>query len=435
MLYSQEIDGCLDAAIGGAGVSDAELEGALNETAPILDRLRAHHEKGEMSLLSLPYARDDLPALVALAGQLREDFCHLILLGTGGSSLGGRAVIGLRGHPLALAQGGIELHFLDNADPHSVEGVLAAVDLSKTAFLVISKSGSTPETLAQTLLCLQAVRVALSDAAAARHFYAITEPGESPLRRLADRFGFFVLDHDPGLGGRYSVFSAVGMLPGLVVGLDAEALRAGAAQVLDRAVGASSPADCPPALGAAIAVALLRHHAVDIGVVMPYADRLASFGFWYRQLWAESLGKGGTGITPISALGTVDQHSQLQLYLDGPCNKMFSLVCFDDPVASVSIDPDLAGHAGLDYLDGRSMSDLVAAEARATGEALVETGRPTRLFRINAIDEPVLGALMMHFMVEVMVTARLLGVNPFTQPAVERSKALARRYLTEMPKP
>ena len=432
MLYSQNIDGCLDDAIGGAGVSAAELDSALSETAPILDRLRMHHEKGELSLLSLPYARDDLPALRELAGRLRAEFRHLILLGTGGSSLGGRAVVGLRGHPLAAAQDGIELHFLDNADPHSVEGVLAAVDLSKSAFLIISKSGATPETLAQALLCLQAVREALSDAALARHFYAITEPGESPLRRLAERFGFFVLDHDPGLGGRYSVFSAVGMLPTLVVGLDAGALRAGAAQLLDAAVGAKTPADCPPALGAAVAIALLRHHAVDIGVLMPYADRLASFGFWYRQLWAESLGKDGTGITPIYALGTVDQHSQLQLYLDGPRDKMFSLVCFNDPEASAAIDSELADYAGLDYLDERSMSDLVAAEARATGEALIEAGRATRLFRISAIDEPVLGSLMMHFMVEVMVTARLLGVNPFTQPAVERSKALARRYLTEM---
>lgn len=435
MLYSQETDGCLDGAIGGAGVSAVELASILNETAPILDRLRAHHEKGELALLSLPYASGDLPALEELAGRLREDFRHLVLLGTGGSSLGGRAVVGLRGHPLALAQDGIKLHFLDNADPHSVEGVLAAVDLSETAFLVISKSGATPETLAQTLLCLQVARVALSDAALAGHFYAITEPGESPLRRLAERFGFRVLDHDPGLGGRYSVFSAVGMLPALVVGLDARALRAGAAQVLDAAVRATSPADCPSALGAAVAVGLLRHHAVDIGVLMPYADRLASFGFWYRQLWAESLGKEGTGITPIYALGTVDQHSQLQLYLDGPRDKMFSLVCFDDPGASPPIDHDLAEHAGLDYLDGRSMSDLVAAEARATGEALIDAGRPTRLFRIGAIDEPVLGALMMHFMVEVMVTARLLGVNPFTQPAVERGKALARRYLTDMSRP
>jgi glucose-6-phosphate isomerase len=434
MLYNQEIEGCLDGAIGEFGVSGAELDGLLRESGPTLDRLRAHHEAGELSLLTLPYARDDLPGLSDLAAHLRQEFSHLILLGTGGSSLGGRAVVGLRGHPLAVAREGIELHFLDNADPHSVEGVLAAVDLSKTAFLVISKSGATPETLAQTLLCLQAVRAALSDDAVARHFYAITEPGESPLHRLAERFGFSVLDHDPRLGGRYSVFSAVGMLPAMVVGLDAGALRAGAAEVLDAAVGAKTPTDCPPALGAAAAVALLRHHGVDIGVLMPYADRFASFGVWYRQLWAESLGKDGTGITPIYGLGTVDQHSQLQLYLDGPRNKMFSLVCFDDPDVGSPIDPDLADHAGLDYLDGRSMTDLIAAEARATRESLADAGRPARLFRINAIDEPVMGALMMHFMVEVMVTARLLGVNPFTQPAVEQGKALARRYLKEMPR-
>ncbi len=432
MVYHQEIGGCLDSAIGEFGLSSDQLSVLLDETEPILARLRQHHQARKLALLSLPYERDDIARLATTAARLREGFDRLVVLGTGGSSLGGRALVGLRGHPLAVVRDSVELNFLDNADPHSVDGMLETVDLSRTAFLVISKSGTTPETLAQTLLCLGAARDALGEDALARHFVVITEPNDNPLRVLAEHFNFEIHDHDPRLGGRFAALSSMGLLPALVVGLDGAALRAGAADVLDSTIGARHPSESAPAQGAALAVGLSRHREIGIGVLMPYADRLAPFGFWYRQLWAESLGKDGMGITPIYALGTVDQHSQLQLYLDGPRDKMFTLICLEADNGSPSIEPELARAAGVDYLEERTMSDLITAEARATAETLAEAGRPTRLLRLTELDEETLGALMMHFMIEVMMIARLLGVNPFTQPAVERGKMLAREYLKAM---
>ena len=433
MHYEQLSEVCFAAAIGEGGLRQDRFDEVIAETKPILEKLRRHHQAGDMALLNLPAAREDLPALQRTAERLRTRFDRLILLGTGGSSLAGQALVALKRGPADSVPGGTALSFLDNADPHSFAELFRSLDVERTGFLVISKSGTTPETLTQTLVCLGAMRSALSDEALAEHFVVITEPGENPLRRLAARFGFEVHDHDPNIGGRFSALSCVGLLPAMVAGLDGSAVRAGAASVLDATLNCSDPRHAPPAEGAAIGVGLLRHCGVTVSVLMPYADRLAPFGLWYRQLWAESLGKNGIGVTPIAALGPVDQHSQLQLYLDGPRDKMFSLLTLDSPEEGSPIEAALAEEIGLGYLAGRTIADLVAAEARATAETLAKAGRPTRILRLSSLDEETLGALMMHFMLETIIAAGLLGVNPFDQPAVERGKELARNYLEEMP--
>jgi glucose-6-phosphate isomerase len=167
---------------------------------------------------------------------------------------------------------------------------------------------------------------------------------------------------------------------------------------------------------------------------MPYVDRLADFGLWYRQLWAESIGKDGQGTTPIRAMGTVDQHSQVQLYLDGPRDKLFSLVFSKCANTGGLVPKELASDPSLAYLAGRTLGDLLDAEQRATAETLINRGCPTRIFRIDQVNEQALGALMMHYMIETVVAAHLMGVDPFDQPAVEDGKILARKYLQESAK-
>jgi len=165
---------------------------------------------------------------------------------------------------------------------------------------------------------------------------------------------------------------------------------------------------------------------------MPYVDRLAYFGLWFRQLWAESLGKDGKGTTPIRAMGTVDQHSQLQLYLAGPRDKLFTLVTLDAAGSGGTVSAAFAEQPALGYLAGRTMGDLLDAEQRATAASLVRQGRPTRILHLARLDEASLGALLMHFMLETIIAADLLGVDAFDQPAVEEGKVLARQYLGEM---
>jgi glucose-6-phosphate isomerase len=273
----------------------------------------------------------------------------------------------------------------------------------------------------------------LGTQAAAQHFTAVTEPGDNPLRNFANRHGIPIIDHDPNLGGRFSVLSLVGLLPARLAGIDVVAVRAGAASVLEALRADPAPATFAPAVGAAVSVALQRERQADTTVLMPYADRLAPFGLWFRQLWAESLGKNGKGTTPVRALGTVDQHSQLQLYLDGPRDKMFTLLAAADPARGPRVPAELASDPRLDYLAGRHMGDLLAAEQRATYDTLAAAGRPVRVLSLERIDERGVGALLMHFMLETLIAADLLGVDPFGQPAVEDGKKRARAYLAAKP--
>ncbi|MGB1548691.1 MAG: glucose-6-phosphate isomerase, partial [Alphaproteobacteria bacterium] len=337
MSYQQAIETCFDTAIGDGGLSKAAFEDVLARTARGIETLRKHRAEESLPLLALPEARADLPPLVPVANRHREAFEAVVVLGTGGSSLGAQTLTALRGET-----GGPRLFFLDNVDPQSFEELFAALSPKKTGFLVISKSGGTAETLVQFFAAIDWVRTHLDAAALPEHFTIITEPGDNPLRRLSERWKIPCLDHDPGIGGRFSALSLVGLLPAMIAGLDAQAVRQGAAGVLDATLRAKRPSDSQAAIGAALHVALGETQGIREAVFMPYLDRLDSLGRWYRQLWAESLGKKGRGTTPIRALGTVDQHSQLQLYLDGPKDKFFTLLFGETRGKGPAIDKDLA---------------------------------------------------------------------------------------------
>ena len=429
MTYDQLIECCLADAIGEGGLSAAALAGLSAAAGPVLARLAAADRDGSLAFLAAARRSDDLAACGEVSRSFRDSCAEVLVLGTGGSSLGGQSLTALADRGFGPAAGGPRLRFLDNVDPDSVEALLDRLDFAATGVLAISKSGGTAETLAQLLVLLPRLEAALGRAGLAKRLAVITEPGGGALGALADAYGCTRLPHDPELGGRFSAFSAVGALPAMIAGLDVAALRAGAHAVVETSLGAAAPADAPPAVGAAIAVGLAREHRITQNVMMTYVDRLAPFGLWHRQLWAESLGKDGLGLTPIDARGAADQHSQLQLYLAGPPDKLFTLVRLETAGLGPRIEPGLAAAAGLAYLAGRSLGDLLDAMARATAETLARNGRPVRQLVLRELDEYQLGALMMHFMLETVIAADLLGVNPFDQPAVDEGKRLARNYL------
>ena len=237
-----------------------------------------------------------------------------------------------------------------------------------------------------------------------------------------------VLDHDPGVGGRFSALSNVGLLPALVLGLDAKEIRAGAREVLSPLILGRPAKDIAPAVGAALSAAAAAEGKM-IRVMVAYADRLERFTKWWVQLWAESLGKNGKGAAPIAALGPVDQHSQLQLWLDGPRDKLFTVITTGIAGTGPRMEKVLAESAGEPGLGDKTIGDLVAAQGRATAETLAKNGRPVRTIHVEQLNERALGALMMHFMLETIIAAHLLGVDPFDQPAVEQGKVLAKQYL------
>jgi len=428
MSITFDLSGCLSKRLGAAGLGEGALREKAGTLRPALERFASLRQAGagDPEFLLLPDRRADLEPARDLAAALAERCDDVLILGTGGSSLGGQTLYALADQPLGPAHP--RLHFVDNVDPFGFERLLDRLDLERTGVVAISKSGSTAETLCQFAVILEAMIEAVDESRLAGQAAVITEPKESPLSALAERWRLPSLKHDAGVGGRFSVLSVVGLLPALLAGLDAAAFREGALDVLEAALGPDGERPESPAGGAALAV-LLAERGYSQSVLMPYVDRLADFGLWYRQLWAESLGKEGRGTTPIRALGPVDQHSQLQLYLQGPADKLFTLIRLETSGQGPRVSPKIVDDPRLAYLAGRPMGDLLDAMARATAETLVRNGRPTRLLTLTRLDEFVLGGLFMHFMLETVLAAELLKVNAFDQPAVEEGKILAREYL------
>lgn len=426
--YRHSIDDALDTSVGAGGLSRASLDHAMAELRPALDRIRHWHDSNELPLLRLPARRDDLAALEVHASRFAT-FEHVVVMGMGGSSLSGKTLVALKDQGFGPLPGRPKLWFMDNVDPATYAELLLRLPLDRTGFIPISKSGGTPETLAQLFAILDTLEARVGKAAVGRHVIAITEATDNPLSRLAKRIGATILEHDPKVGGRYSALSLVGMLPAMIAGLDCAAVREGAASVLDPVLAANDVAGIAPALGAALSVGLAREKGLNITVLMPYVDRLNTFASWYRQIWAESLGKDGMGTTPAIALGTVDQHSQVQLYLGGPADKLFTFLIQDTAGQGTALQP--GSDKALDYLAGHTMGDLLQAEADATAATTVKAGRPTRVIRVAEVDERTIGALMMHFILETIFAAHLWKIDAFDQPAVEQGKVLARQYLSQ----
>ena len=416
--------------IGAGGLTQAQYDAHLAATGPALESLRRQHADSTLPLLHLPKRRDDIVDMERIAAHLKKDAADIVVLGIGGSSLGAKAVAQLA-YDATPAQSQTEprVHFFENLDPHTFERALQSLDLRTTRFLVVSKSGGTAEPLMQAYAAKAALEAAGGGDYLAQHFAAITEPSDNPVRRFATGIGAPVIDHDPRVGGRFSILTNVGLVPAMLMGLDVVAVREGADRVLAPVLAGADPEDVAPAAGAVMQVGLAQEAAAAASVIMAYSDRLERFGQWYRQLWAESLGKDGRGTVPATGIGPVDQHSQLQLYLAGPADKAYTIMS----VGSAGAGPRVAtDDPALDYLNGKTMGDLMDAEYRATVATLKANKRPVRTIDIPVLDETAMGALLMHFMLETIIAAHLMGVDPFDQPAVEEGKILARKYLGEM---
>lgn len=441
--YTQSIAGCLSGAIGTHGLSEAELKSWLDRLGPALDALRRDYAERRLPLLRIAEEETDIAAAEAAFARLSRNARAIIFFGTGGSSLGGQTLAQLGGWNIpGMADEAQKMRprtrFYDNLDPVTLDTALHSFDLATTRFVVISKSGGTPETLVQALAALAAVKAAGLERKIPELFLGVTEPGAAGkangLRELFEAHGISLLDHHPGIGGRFSALTNVGLLPALSRGLDVRAVRGGAKVVIDALAAAPSAREFAPALGAAVAVGLARERGIRAQVMMPYSDRLGRFSHWFAQLWAESLGKGGQGTAPIACLGPLDQHSQLQLFMDGPREHLITVVRVPTAGLGPRMAPDLAAAAGVDFLAGRTVGDLVAAQAVAVPDALGRAGRPVRTFDLARLDEHGLGALMMHFMLETILAARLMGLDPFDQPAVELAKNITRERVAALPK-
>ena len=412
---------------GGISESDwREAESIFGRARGVLERRRT---AGELGFLELPGDASLHAQSTEFAKRTRGRFDDVVVLGIGGSALGPIALrTALRKPQWNLLDAGERdlrprLHVLDNLDPASIAGLLErVVRLERTLFIVTSKSGGTAETMAQYLVARD--QVVQHGLAPKEHFVFVTDPARGALRPIAQREGIPALDIPANVGGRFSVLSPVGVLPAALIGIDTTSLLAGAAAMAERCVRPVL-SENPAAVFATLQYLADTRAGKRVHVLMPYSDALRDMAAWFVQLWAESLGKerAGThvGPTPVAALGATDQHSQVQLFMEGPEDKTvtFLSVPSRNDLEIPKLHPDVPD---LAYLGGHTLAELLDAERRATAGALAMRGRPNMTIELEAMDASHVGELFMLFEVATILAGAMYDVNPLDQPGVELGK-------------
>jgi len=360
---------------------------------------------------------------------------YFVVLGIGGSALGNSAVLAALApiyQEWAPKDGNPRCMVLDSIDPDWIAEFLANVPAEKCHFNVISKSGGTIETSSEFLVFYAAVRKALgSDEEARKRFTITTDPNGGHFRKLCDDLGFTTLEVPDGVGGRFSVLSSVGLFNFEMAGIDSESMLAGAARVDNSC--ATLPADQDPALAYALAHVMHMEQGRPIHVHFPYAHRLRLLADWYKQLWAESLGKKhnlageqvNVGPTPVTAVGPTDQHSQCQLYIEGPDDKVYTMVKLGKHAHTVEIGKAFAESAAFSHLENRSLNDLIEAERKGTEVALMDANRPICTVELGKLDAFHVGQYFAFFEIATAIAGGIMGIDPFDQPGVESGKIAA----------
>ena len=412
---------------GKGAVSEQALAALEPRLASVLGDVSRRRENGELPFFALPYDEEAIAAASELARSLVDRFDNLVVLGIGGSALGTKAV--LEAVPLTQRRAGaMRVEVVDNIDPSVLTRLLCSLDLERTCFNVISKSGQTAETMAQFMVVRDRLLAALGPDRYRDHLVVTTDPDRGELRVIVEEERLRSLVIPPGVGGRFSVLSAVGLLPVAAAGVDIGLMCEGA-RAMDARCSRCDPRSNPAAMHAGLLFLALSSKGAVIHVLMPYSDALRRITEWYAQLWAESLGKPGPhgeglGQTPVGAVGATDQHSQVQLYMEGPRDKVVTFIRVEDHGCEQKIPRDYADKEGLAYLGGHGLGELLNMEQRATELALSEQERLSSLITIEHLDAAALGQLFQLFATQTLVMGGLLGVDPLDQPGVEAGKRL-----------
>ncbi|MGE5646726.1 MAG: glucose-6-phosphate isomerase [Acidobacteriota bacterium] len=417
---------------GSSGLTRAEIKENTPRALEALAAVRKISEARQQGFPHLPFQDGVAKELMKYAAHFRGTYDTVCVVGIGGSALGAWAIDNaMRGpHPVqpAFSKNNPRLVILDNVDPSFVMGALESMDPKRTIVLVIAKSGATAETVATFLIVREWLHKKLGRKTNGR-IVAVTSAGRGDLAVLAEREQYRTFQIPDNVGGRFSVLSPVGMAPAALIGVDIRKIFKGAA--------AMTSACWKEDLDKNIALrSALYHYLIwtkknkPIQVAFPYSNRLWGTAFWFRQLWAESLGKAvskngevvHTGQTPVAALGTTDQHSQVQLYMEGPNDKVFTFWAVAKYRDAGRIPKTKVGLEAFDYLAGQTLAKLIDAERRATTAALTGAGRPNCTFTLDRVDEEHIGAFLQLLEFQTAFTGELLGINTFDQPGVEMGK-------------
>lgn len=398
-----------------AHIDRSELLSISRHLKEALSWLRELIEKKEVGFTELPFSSTE--HIKALVEKKRRFTDTLVLIGIGGSSLGAECLIN-------AVKGRCSSFFvLDNADPDKFASVISSIDLRRCCFNVVSKSGSTAETIANFMALIEAAKDKMGWEELKKRLVITTDPEKGSLRELCQKESIDSLSVPPNVAGRYSVLSDVGLFPAEYIGINTDKTLNGAKKA-HRDTFKDAPLKNPALLIAGIHwLSYLK--GKTISVMMPYSERLSLFADWFRQLWAESLGKGGRGQTPVKALGTVDQHSQIQLYNDGPKDKIITLISVEKADVDFKMGDVFEELESFSYLRGHTLKELFDAELSGTMGAFVKYGVPFIHISIERLDEESMGYLFFTYEMATAVSGFLYGINPFDQPAVEEGKRFA----------
>lgn len=431
-----DISGALAEEIGEHGLPLQSIADLAPRACQVLLSVQGARGEGTVGFMDLPLESEGLESCREVLSKIDFPVEDLVVLGIGGSALGTKALSCALLRPLhnelpKERRRAPRLRVLDNIDPVWVAENLEALDLGKTLFYVVTKSGATAETAAQFMIVRGMLEGALG-ASWREHVVCATDPEEGALREIARREELPALDIPQGVGGRFSVLSPVGLFPAVVCGMDAEALLEGAAAMDERCISADV-FENPALMLAALLYLFATEKKVNIHVLMPYSQALWDLADWYRQLLAESLGKRtaldgrvvNAGLTPARALGATDQHSQIQLYTEGPFDKLVTLIEVESRERDLEIPPAYEDVEAYSYLGGKRLGELLRAELRGTELALRDSGRPCTLLQMEKVAAGPLGELLMLFEESIAYAGALFAVDAFDQPGVEAGKRAA----------
>lgn len=424
----------MNAAVGAHGLSDKELNESAARAGMLCSRLVEERREGKLKFADLPREREVARRVARFAAERRSEFRNVVHIGIGGSALGPLALHSALKprlynlHSVRDRDFSPRLFFLDNIDPEETRELLEFADPKETLYHVVTKSGDTTETAAGFMAALERVKRAVGDKFR-RHFVVTTGP-KGALRQWAEREKISAFEIPDGVGGRFSVLTPVGLLPAALFDVNPEDLLAGAEQI-ESVCFRTEPKENPAFMLALMSVLLDTQRGKNIHVLMPYVRALRDVADWFRQLWAESLGKKievegklmNVGPTPVLALGATDQHSQIQLYVEGPNNKFVLFMTAQRP-RHEEILPD-GGEEAYAFLRGKKLSELIGAMQRGTEIALAEAGRPSARLELPDVSPKTVGALIYLLEVATVFAGYLYGVNPFDQPGVEAGKRAA----------
>lgn len=432
MKISFDFNNVMSTYIDEQGITEEEIDNLENLISDSISRLKAKRSL-ELEWMNLPYTQDEVVSqMLEYAKEIQDNYENLVLIGIGGQALGPIAVHYALNHLFynelpSQKRKYPRFYVPDNTDPERLTALFDVIDITKTKFFISSKSGSTSETMAQFLIIVDLLKQKLGNDYK-NHIICTTDTEKGNLIKIIQKEGYVWFPMPSKIGGRYSELCSSGLLPAAVCGIDIKELLAGAA-FIDKYCSNDDFYNNPAYMGAIIQYLLIKK-GKNISVMMPYADSLKYISDWYAQLWAESIGKKYNthndkifaGQTPVKALGATDQHSQIQLYTEGPLDKVVTFIRVENYKSDIKIPLLFEDIPGVSFLGGHSLQELIKIEQHATAYALTKANRPNITITLPQVNPFTIGQLLFMFEVQTAFMGELLEINAFDQPGVEEGK-------------